>query len=97
MAKGCKKKILVVGGVESVPYKELGGKIDVCYVPHRRPFNASAIVYFDAIVCLVPQISHAAAKAVKKLATKNNVPIYYLSSSGATRFRAFVEEIFDVN
>lgn len=97
MAKGYKKKILVLGGVESVPYKELAGKIDVCYVPHNRPFSASAIVYFDAIIFLVPQISHAAARSVKKLAERNNVPLYYLDSSGATRFKAFVGEIFDVN
>lgn len=97
MAKEEKRKILVLGGVESVPYKELAGEVDIRYVPHKRPFNTSTIVNFDAIVCLIPQISHAAAKSIKSLARKNDVPIYYLNYSGATRFRTFVEGIFSVN
>lgn len=92
-----KPKVLVLGGVEKVRYKELAGNADVSYVPHVKKFRDSDITSFDAVVMLISQMSHAAAKKVKKVANRHNVPIHFLPSSGGTRFKCLLEDICGKN
>lgn len=88
---------MVLGGVESVPYEKLTDGIAVSHVPHDRPFTAQHIARFDAVVCLVSQVAHTAVKSVKRHASKTGVPVFYLRSSGATRFRSFMEQVLEVD
>lgn len=88
-----KTKVLVLGGVESVPYERLSGEIDVSYIPQVRKLKNAAIVSADAVVCLTSQVSHTMVKKVKKVACRYGVPLHFLRSSGASRFQCLLEEI----
>ena len=92
-----KPKVLVLGGVETVRYKQLAANADVSYVPRVKKFRNAEVASFDAVVMLTSQLAHTTVRSVKKTACKNNVPVYFLFSSGVTRFKCLLEDICDSN
>jgi len=86
-------RILVLGGVETVPYQRLAVGADITYVPNVRKLRNADIASLDGVIMLTSQLSHTVVRRVKKAACKYNVPLHYLPTSGGTRFKCLLEEI----
>lgn len=87
------KKILVLGGIERVPYTRLSDNAEVSYIPQVQKMKNAEIASFDAVVCMTSELSHTMVKRVKKTACRYGVPLHFLKSSGATRFKCLLQEI----
>ncbi len=92
-------KLLVLGGVESVPYSDIGydHNVRVDYMPHIKKVNSAKVGNYNAVICLTAQLSHSMVKGVKKLASKNKVPVHYLHSSSKTKFTCFLQDFCNRN
>lgn len=86
-------RLLVLGGVEAVAYKEIMPDVRISHYPHNKRFKNSRVDSYDAVVCLVNHMSHPTMKSVKQVCRKHGIPIYYLESSSGTRFKCELEKI----
>lgn len=87
-------RVLVLGGVESVNYQEVGNLFDVRvdYIPKIKKVSKSKVSNYDAVICLTAQVSHVMMRGLKKIASNNQVPVYYLRSSSKTMFTCFLQK-----
>jgi len=92
-------KMLVLGGVESIPYSEIGYgyNVRIDYVPKIKKINPAKVGNYHAIICLTAQLSHSMVRGIKSMASKKKVPVHYLHSSSKTRFSCFLEDYCNKN
>lgn len=86
-------RVLVLGGVEAVAYKDISTGVKISHFPHNKRLKNAHAGSHDAVICLMSEVSHPAVKSAKQVCRRHGIPIYYLRTSGATRFKCELERI----
>jgi len=89
------QRVLVVGGLERLrsQYRDCAGKVQVEVANANSSRLKHAIVAADAILVLVPHVSHAAVDRVRRQARRYGVPVSRASSSGVGEVSRLIHEL----
>ncbi|MCL5290955.1 MAG: DUF2325 domain-containing protein [Actinobacteria bacterium] len=88
-----KARLLVLGGVEAVAYKEIARDISISHFVHNRRFRKAHVGSYDAVVCLTSEVSHPMVNGIKRVCKRYGIPIYYIRTSSGTHFKCALEKI----
>ncbi len=89
------QRVLVVGGLDRLrpQYRDCAGKVRVEVANANSSRLKHAIVGADAVLVLVPHVSHAAVDRVRRQARRYGVPVARASSSGVGEVSRLIHEL----